>query len=460
MKKNERFHIKIEDMGENGEGIGRADGYTLFVKGALIGDEIEGVCVKAKKTYGWGRLLRVVRPGPDRVAARCPVAEPCGGCQMQCLSYEAQLTFKQNKVREDLLRIGRLPEEEVRGAERPIIGADDPWRYRNKVQVPFSRGRDGKAVYGFYAGRTHSVIPRDDCFLEPEDAGRILETVRLFMDEHHIPAYDETDGTGLLRHVLIRTSRAEGTVLICLIVNAETPGAFPHLDDLVSRLSELPGAAAVTMNLNTARTNVILGEETMVLSGNGYISEQIDGLRFRISTRSFFQVNTAQAERLYRAAVDAAGLSGREEVWDLYCGTGSISLYAARSAGAVHGVEIVEDAVRDARVNAAENHIENVDFVCGRSEVILPEAAARGVSADVIIVDPPRKGCAPELLDAIGIVSPDRLVYVSCDPATLARDLSILRAKGYTLVSWQPVDMFPQTVHVETVCLMSRVEGK
>ncbi|MBR2737352.1 MAG: 23S rRNA (uracil(1939)-C(5))-methyltransferase RlmD [Lachnospiraceae bacterium] len=477
MKKNDRFHIVIEDLGENGEGIGRADGYTLFVKGALIGDEIEGVCTKAQKSYGFGRLLRVVKPGPDRVEARCPVAGPCGGCQLQCMDYAAQLAFKERKVREHLVRIGGMSPEEADAVMEPIVGAEDPWRYRNKAQVPFAR-KDGRTVYGFYAGRTHSVIERDDCLIEQEGDAEILRAVRDFCDEAGVAAYDEERHEGLLRHVLIRSSRS-GERLVCLVVNAGTRKAaergFRHrLAELVGRLTGEPrteeadaagcGAGAlcttVTLNLNPNRTNVILGDETVVLAGSGYITERLDAgdraLEYRISTRSFFQVNPAQTEKLYGTAMEFAGLTGRETVWDLYCGTGSISLFAALRAGQVHGAEIIEDAVRDARENARMNGVENADFVCGRAEDILPAEAAKGWRADVIIVDPPRKGCAPELLDAACVMRPERIVYVSCNSATLARDIALLREKGYVPRRVRPVDMFPMTVGVETVVLLSK----
>ena len=450
MVKNEKFQITIEDLGENGEGIGRADGYTLFVKGALIGDVIEGVVTKAQKNYGFGRLLRVLTPGPDRIEAECKVASPCGGCQLQCMSYEAQLKFKQRKVREHLIRIGGLSAEEADGIMQPIIGAEDPWRYRNKAQVPFAE-KNGRTIYGFYAGRTHSIIEREDCLIEQEHDGEILRVVKDFMDAHGIKAYDEEKNTGLVRHVLIRSSVATGEILVCLIINGRK---IPYVKELIEALEKC-GATTVTININKKKTNVILGDETKVLFGEGFIREKLDGISYRISTKSFFQVNPRQTEKLYKTAMEFADLSGTEEVWDLYCGTGSISLFAARYAGRVHGVEIVADAIEDAKENAKENKIENAEFICGKSEDVLPEAAKSGAFADVIIVDPPRKGCAPELLEAACVMSPKRIVYVSCNSATLARDISLLREKGYEPDAVRPVDMFPMTVGVETVCLLS-----
>ena len=331
-------------------------------------------------------------------------------------------------------------------------------------------------MYGFYAGRTHSVIERDDCLIEQEGDAEILRAVRDFCDEAGVAAYDEERHEGLLRHVLIRSSRS-GERLVCLVVNAGTRKAaergFRHrLAELVGRLTGEPrteeadaagcGAGAlcttVTLNLNPNRTNVILGDETVALAGSGYITERLDAgeraLEYRISTRSFFQVNPAQTEKLYGTAMEFAGLTGRETVWDLYCGTGSISLFAALRAGQVHGAEIIEDAVRDARENARMNGVENADFVCGRAEDILPAEATKGRRADVIIVDPPRKGCAPELLDAACVMRPERIVYVSCNSATLARDIALLREKGYVPRRVRPVDMFPMTVGVESVCLL------
>ena len=486
MKKNDRFHILIEDLGENGEGIGHADGYTLFVKGALIGDEIEGVCTKAQKTYGYGRLLTVVKPGPDRVPAVCPVAEPCGGCQLQALSYEGQLAFKQRKVREHLVRIGGLKPEEADAVLEPIVGAEDPWRYRNKAQVPFAR-KAGRTVYGFYAGRTHAVIERADCLIEQEGDAQILRTVRDFCEEFGVEAYDEVGHSGLLRHVLIRSARS-GERLVCLVVNAATRKAAERgfrrqLPELVRRLTGTASSgdavlcSTVTMNLNPKKTNVILGEGTIVLAGSGYITERLrmpggDHVDYGISTRSFFQVNPAQTEKLYALVLEFAGLTESggtggggasenaaagakpREIWDLYCGTGSISLFLAKHAR-VHWVEIIPDAVADARENARRNGIENADFRCGRAEDILPAEAGKGARADVIVVDPPRKGCAPELLAAACVMKPERIVYVSCNSATLARDMALLREQGYVPRRVRPVDLFPMTVGTEVVTLFT-----
>ncbi len=479
IKKNDLFDVDIEDMSEDGEGIGKVDGYTLFVKDAVIGDRARVKVMKTKKTYGYARLMEVLEPSSDRVAPVCPVAGPCGGCQLQALSYERQLAFKEEKVRNQLKRIGGFEHPPV----LPAIGMEHPFGYRNKAQFPIGRNKEGRIIAGFYAGRTHSIIETPRCYLGSPVNEEILHIIISWMEEHHIQPYEEEGHRGLVRHVLIRTgerivaagagaekanSTASATqsedgqnhhqaprqIMVCLIINGKK---LPHAEELVKRLLAVPGMTSISYNINTERTNVILGKEVRHLYGNGYITDTIGDIRYRISPQSFYQVNPEQTANLYGTALEYAGLTGDEIVWDLYCGTGTITLFLAQKAREVRGVEIVPAAIEDANANAAANGITNAQFYVGKAEEILPQVYEKErVRADVIVVDPPRKGCDQTLLDTILEMEPTRVVYVSCGPATLARDLKILCAEKYELVKVQPVDMFAQTVGIENVALLVR----
>ncbi len=444
MKKNDEFTLKIEDMSVNGEGVGRHEGMTFFVKDALIGDMARVGVTKLKKTYGYARLIEIVEPSPDRVEPVCPFSRQCGGCQIQALAYGKQLEFKQRLVENDLLRIGGfdpLPME-------PIVGMKEPFHYRNKAQLPVGTDRDGKIVTGFYAGRTHRIIPNRDCALGVPVNRQILDMVIGFMESFGIPAYDENTGMGLVRHVLIRYGFSTGEIMVCMIING---CELPHSKELVRELTGIPGMTSICVNTNTTRGNVILGDETRVLWGQGYITDYIGDIRFQISPESFYQVNPVQTEVMYRLAAEYADLHGTESVWDLYCGIGTISLTLAGRARRVCGVEVVGQAVEDARRNAQINGITNVEFIEGKAGIVMPDSGA-----DVVVVDPPRKGCDVTVLQMILKADPARIVYVSCDPATLARDLKILCDGGYCLERVRPVDNFCQTVHVETVALLIR----
>ena len=453
-KKNTVVTLDITDMGQDGEGIGKVEGYTLFVKDAVIGDRVQVKVMKAKKSYGYARLLEILSPSPDRVEPRCACARQCGGCQIQALSYESQLKFKEEKVRGCLERIGGF----TRIPLQPIIGMESPYRYRNKAQFPIGTGKDGRPVAGFYAGRTHSIIPQEDCVLGVRENQAILEVILGFMEEYGIPAYREEEGSGLVRHVLIRSGFATRELMVCLVINGET---LPKAQVLVDRLKDIAGMASISLNINTARTNVILGDRVEVLWGKPYIEDVLDGVRYQISPLSFYQVNPIQTRELYRKALQYAGLHGTETVWDLYCGIGTISLFLAGQAGKVYGVEIVPPAIEDARKNARLNGIENAEFFVGRAEEVLPRKyREEQISADVIVVDPPRKGCDSAVLETMLQMRPKRIVYISCDPATLARDLKILCQGRYKLQKVEPVDMFPHTTHVETVVLLSKLNTK
>lgn len=469
MKKNEIVEVTIEDMGINGEGIGRVNGYTLFIKDALIGDRVEAKVMKAKKSYGYARLMRLIEASPDRVAPKCPFARKCGGCQIQELSYEKQLAFKEEKVRGNLKRIGGFSQELLDEVMEPIVGAADksrsaaPFGYRNKAQFPFGTDRDGNPITGFYAGRTHDIIANTDCALGVPQNQEVLEKVLAFLKEYHLPSYDEKTGKGLLRHVLIRYGFRTGELMVCLVVNGD---GILHAEHLIDSLRKVKGMTSITLSPNKQQTNVIMGDSYKVLWGKGFITDYIGDVKYEISPLSFYQVNPVQTEKLYGLALEYAELKGQETVWDLYCGIGTISLFLARKAKQVYGVEIVPQAIEDARRNAEKNSIDNAEFFVGKAEEVLPayyetyaeEHPGERAHADVIVVDPPRKGCDAELLETIVKMKPEKIVYVSCDSATLARDLKYLCGEGYELKRGRAVDMFPQTVHVETVVLLSQLK--
>ena len=483
MQKNDTAQVEITDIGINGEGIGKVDGYTLFIKDAVIGDLVEAKVMKAKKNYGYARLMRIIRPSEYRVEPKCPVARQCGGCQIQEMSYERQLQFKEEKVRGNLERIGGFAPDFLDCVTEPIVGMENPFGYRNKAQFPFGTDRDGNPITGFYAGRTHDIIANTDCALGVSVNREILEIILGFMREYQVPAYNEKDGTGLIRHALLRYGFRTGEIMVCLVVNSEkgrkadpgmagvngknTSGIIPHADELIRRLTAVKGMTSITISPNTRRDNVIMGDTYEILWGQGYITDYIGEIRYQISPLSFYQVNPVQTEKLYGLALEYADLKGGETVWDLYCGIGTISLFLAQKAGKVYGVEIVPQAIEDARRNAEINGITNAEFFVGKAEKVLPEYYERsgqeenGKSgrADVIVVDPPRKGCDQTLLETIVKMAPEKVVYVSCDPATLARDLKFLRGNGYELRKVRAVDQFGQSVHVETVVLMSKVKG-
>lgn len=550
-KKNDVFQARIEDMSDTGEGIGKTDGFTWFIKDAVIGDVVETKVMKTKKTYGFARLMQVVEPSPYRVEPLCPVARQCGGCQLQAMDYQEQLRFKERKICNNLQRIGgltglygvdedgkRCPREQVDGvgdaepftvcdesgvqrdldegagrqqelhggagesqdlgadalwdgqaligatAVYPIIGMENPWRYRNKAQFPFGKDKNGRIIVGFYAGRTHTIIECEDCLLGVEENRLILDCIRAHMEKYGIAPYDEESHTGLVRHVLIRKGFRTGELLVCLVIN----GAVKQLkaaDELVEKLvglfaegsvpepsgktaeismgvpenGQAPAAKMVSIScsINREKTNVIMGNEIVNLYGPGYITDYIGSIRYQISPLSFYQVNPVQTEHLYGTALEYAGLTGNEIVWDLYCGIGTISLFLAQKAKKVYGVEIVPQAIEDARANAALNGIDNVQFFVGKAEEVLPEQYEKNhIYADVIVVDPPRKGCDTVCLDTIVKMNPKRVVYVSCDSATLARDLKYLGERGYGVEKVRGVDMFAGGTHVETVCLLTK----
>ena len=458
-QKNDELIVTIEDQGVNGEGIGKDNGYALFVKDTVIGDKCKVKIMKAKKNFAFAKLIEIIEPSIHRVEEKCPVAKQCGGCQLQSMDYETQLKFKEEKVFNNLKRIGGLDTCQIN--MKPIIGMDEPYYYRNKTQFPVGRNKDGEIAYGFYAGRTHSIIETPGCVLGMRIDGRdickeIMDTVISFMKENDIEPYDEKAQTGYVRHVLIRISEATKQIMVCVVVNAnDLPGSVK----LVESLKQIPNMTSISININKEYGNVIMGKKTVHLFGPGYIEDAIGENKFRISPESFFQVNSKQVEKLYNKALEYAGLTGDEIVWDLYCGIGTISLSMAKDAKKVIGVEIVEKAVEDAMNNAIINKVDNTEFLQGAAEDVVTDyfdAGKEECHPDVIVVDPPRKGCDQKLLKTIVSMNPERIVYVSCDSATLARDIAWLKGYGYTFNEVTPVDMFPQTVHVENVVLMTK----
>ena len=455
-RKNDIVTLEIVDCGTDGEGIGKADGFTVFVKDAVIGDIVTAKIMKAKKNYGYGRLMEILKPSPYRVEPVCPSARQCGGCQLQAVSYEEQKVFKEKKLRGHLERIGGfrdLPME-------PLIGMDEPYHYRNKAQFPVGRNKEGRIITGFYAGRTHAIIENRDCALGIPQNKEILDIVIAHMEKYGIAPYDEMTGKGLVRHIFVRYGFFTGELMVCLIINGQD---LPHQKELIEKLREIPGMASISLNINKKRSNVILGDKVKTIWGQEYITDKIGDISYEISPLSFFQVNPKQTWKLYSKALEYADLHGEETVWDLYCGIGTISLFLAQKAKQVYGVEIVPQAIEDAKENAKINEIDNAEFFVGKAEEVLPEYYAdyarehngETAHADVIVVDPPRKGCDETLLETIVKMQPEKVVYVSCDSATLARDLKYLCANGYEIKVCRGVDQFPQSVHVETVVLLS-----
>ena len=467
-KKDDCVTLHIEDIGTGGEGIGKADGFTFFVKDAIVGDVIEAKIMKLKKNYGYARLMKVLTPSKDRVEPKCPVARQCGGCQIQEMRYEAQLAFKQKMVQNNLERIGGLSDFEM----YPVIGMETPYAYRNKAQFPVGEDKDGNIVIGFYAGRTHHIVEQTDCCIGAPENGEVLRKVKAYMQKNQIRPYNEEHHSGIVRHILIRTGYHTKEIMVCLIVNAAKASCLKNAQQLTESLREMDGMTSVMVNFNTEKTNVILGKKSEVLWGQPYIEDFIGDVKYQISPQSFFQVNPMQTEKLYAKALEYAGLTGNETVWDLYCGIGTISLFLAKNARKVYGVEIVPQAIEDARNNAKRNGIDNAEFFVGKAEEVVPafyekalkqaqdSEAGKSIRPDVVVVDPPRKGCEEVLLETIVKMQPQRIVYVSCDSATLARDLKFLSANGYAVKKVQPVDQFGHSVHIETVVLLSQLKQK
>ncbi len=472
--KNQIVELNITDMGQNGEGVGRVDGYALFVKDAVEGDRVRAKITKCTPSYGFARLEKVLEASPHRVEPACPIARPCGGCQLQAMAYPAQVAWKERQLYSCLERIGGFSKEVLEEARQPMVAMEVPFRYRNKSQFPIGVDKDGYLCGGFYAGRTHVIVPVEDCWLSHASHGRILEALLSHMEKYAVLPYDEKSGRGWVRHLLIRENRA-GEVLVCLVINGKKkPGTvwMPVLESLVDEISKVAPLVGLCVNENTRRDNVIMGEVSHTLWGEGRLEDTIcleqeregvfapvgQELSFSLSPSSFFQVNAKQMPKLYGLAVEYAELGPEDTVIDLYCGIGTISLFLAQRAKMVYGVEWSAEAVEDARRNAQKNGISNVRFMAGDADKALADLASQGIRGNTVVLDPPRRGCDASVLEKLLEMAPERIVYVSCNPAALARDLARLAQGGYRMERVRGVDQFGQTGHVETVVLMSKVK--
>ena len=460
IKKNEEYEVQIEDMSSDGAGIGKLGTFPLFIKDTVIGDRVRVKVIKVKKNYGYGRLMEILMPSPDRVEAKCPVARQCGGCTLQHLSYEKQLEYKYHKVKNCLERIGGL--KNISEKMNMTLGMENPFYYRNKAQFPVGKNKDGEIITGFYAGRTHSIIENDHCCIQAQINDKILPVIKEYMKSNHIAPYEEEHHRGLVRHILTRVGFTTGEIMVCLVINGRAKD-LKNVEELIENLTQIEGMTSIVVNQNREKTNKILGRKIENLWGKDYIEDYIGDVKYQIGPLSFYQVNPAQTKVLYGKALEFAGLTGEEIVWDLYCGIGTISLFLAQKAKKVYGVEIVPEAIDDARKNAAMNGMDNVEFFVGKAEEILPEKykESKGtMSADVIVVDPPRKGCEESLLETIVKMEPEKVVYVSCDPATLARDLKYLSGHEYEVMKIQPIDMFGMGGHVESIVKLVRKSNR
>ncbi|WP_339217025.1 23S rRNA (uracil(1939)-C(5))-methyltransferase RlmD [Ornithinibacillus sp. FSL M8-0202] len=450
VKKNETVTIRFEDLTHEGNGVGKIEGYPLFVPYGLPGEEAIVKVVKVNKNFGFGKLLEVKNPSPERVEPPCDVFYKCGGCQIQHMSYNLQLSMKQQQVKNVMRKIAHLEHVPV----HPTIGMEDPWRYRNKVAIPVGE-KDGELITGFYQMRSHQIIEdMDTCIVQEDLNDRMVEAVRRIANRVGIEAYDEKSHTGVLRHIMVRTGQETKETMVVIITRTKE---LPHAKEFIRELTETyPNVKSIIHNINPARTNVILGEKTKVLWGQEYIYDSIGSIRFAISAKSFYQVNPTQTKRLYEKALEYAAIGEEDTVIDAYCGIGTISLFLAQKAKKVYGVEVVPEAIEDARVNAKLNGMTNTEFVVGTAEEVMPKWKEEGLKPDVIVVDPPRKGCDEGLLNAMIEMGPKRIVYVSCNPSTLARDLRVLEEGGYETKEVQPVDMFPQSMHIESVVWLEK----
>lgn len=451
LSKNKEYVVDIVDIGQGGVGIGKYEGFTVFVEGGLIQDKVKVRINKSKKNYAVGDIVKIIEKSPFRVERICSDdLKDCGGCQIQELDYNKQLELKTNEVKQVISRIGKLENVEI----HETIGMKNPCRYRNKAQFPI-QNINGETAIGFYKKKSHDVIPTDMCVIQHDINDKIIKIIKTYIQAYNVSLYNETTHTGVLRHLVTKVGFTTNEVMVVLVANGTN---LPHLNELASVLKEnIPGFKTLVLNINKAKTNVILGKENKVIYGNGKINDYIGDLVFEISPLSFFQVNPIQTEVLYNKALEYAELKENDTVFDIYCGIGTISLFLAQKATKVYGIEIIEDAIKDAKINAKLNKLDNVEFYVGKAEEVVPKMYSEGKTADVVVVDPPRKGCDEKVLDTIVSMKPDRVVYVSCNPSTLARDLAYLYERGYKCVEIQPVDMFPHTMHVEAVAKLRRI---
>lgn len=451
VEKNKECIFDIISQGYEGEGIAKIDNkYPIFIEGALKGEKVKVRIVKVNKNFAYGKLMEVLEASEERVNPPCAIYKRCGGCKLQHASYKAQLDFKWDRVKDCVSKIGKLDPSIVKYP----LGMENPWRYRNKVQLPIGL-INGEVKIGFFAPRSHDIIDMESCLIQDEIGDKVVKLTREWIEKFNIRPYNvdgEYDEKGIVRHIMIRRGFTTNEVMVVLVTNGEN---LPHKEEFVDLMvKNIPGIKSIIQNINSKKTNVILGLESKTLWGEGTISDYIGDFRFNISPLSFFQVNPIQTEVLYGKALEYANLTGNEEVFDAYCGTGTITLFLSQKAKKVYGVEIIPQAIDNAWINAKENKVENVEFFVGESEVVIPDLINKGVKADVVVVDPPRKGCDKKLLDAITNIDAKKIVYVSCDPSTLGRDLKVLEENGYKTLEVQPVDMFPNTAHIENVALL------
>jgi 23S rRNA (uracil1939-C5)-methyltransferase len=449
VEKNKDYVMKITGMGQNGEGVGKIENFTVFVEGGIINETVELKIIKVEKSYAIGKLLKVVEPSGHRNEPLCLVYKRCGGCNLQHMNYEGQLEFKRQRVQDAITRIGKLEDVKV----NKTLGMDNPHRYRNKVQLPVGN-KNGSIQIGFFAPRSHDIIDMQTCHIQDETADKVSMLIREWIKKYNVDVYNEETGNGSIRHIMIRKAFKTGETMVVIVTNGYE---LKNQEELISLLKNgIMGITSIIQNINSKKTNVVLGEVCKTLWGKDTITDYIGRFQFKISPLSFFQVNPIQTEVLYNKALEFAQLNGTQTVFDAYCGAGTISLFLAQKAKKVYGVEVVPEAIENAVDNARNNNIDNTEFITGESEKVIPDLINKGINADVVVVDPPRKGCDKVLLEAIAHMSPQRIVYVSCDPGTLARDLSILSDLNYKTIEVQPVDMFPQTAHVETIVLMTK----
>ena len=447
LEKNQIYETTVTDYTTEGQGIAHIDGITVFIPNAIVGERVRLRIETLRKTWAAGKITEILEKSPHRVSRECPVAKLCGGCDFWHMDYTEETRLKADRVKTCLNRMAGEQLEEI-----PILAAPTCHGYRNKAQYPVS-SKKGRAYAGFFRAGTHDVVENSRCLILPRETDAVKDTVVDYVNQYHIPAYDEIAHKGLLRHIYVRRGAVSGQILVCLVCNGER---IPHVPELVERLKKIPGFTTLVLSVNTKKGNAVLGDKFITLYGPGFIEDTLCGLNFRLSPRSFYQVNHHQAQRLYQAAIDQAAITKEDLVLDLYCGVGTITLAMAASAGKVIGVEVVEQAVEDARDNAKRNGIENAEFFCGDAGQAALRLEQQGIRPDVITVDPPRKGLNADTIEAITRMAPKRLVYVSCDPATLARDVALLKQRGFTLKSAQAADLFPRCAHVETVALLGR----
>lgn len=449
IEKDQMYEMEISSLGHSGEGIGKVDGFTVFVEDAIPGDVVKVKITTLKKSYGIGKLVEIINPSKDRISPKCAVADTCGGCQIMYMDYNAQLETKRVMVEETLKRIGKID-----SIVHPTLGMENPYEYRNKAQFPVGV-MDGKTILGFYKKGSHDIVDTEYCHIQAPVNEEIVKVMKKFISESGVEVYNEKTKKGLIRHVVTKVGFATGEVMVVIVTNGQK---FPKKESLVEMLKKnIVGLKSVVQNVNKKDTNVIFGETTFTLYGEDKIVDYIGDLKFNISARSFYQVNPSQTKVLYDKALEYANLTGEERVFDIYCGIGTISLFLAKKAREVHGIEVSEAAINDAKENSLINEFVNTNFHVGRAEVVVPKLYEDGIRADVVVVDPPRKGCEESVLETIVNMTPKRVVYVSCNPATLARDLAYLDEKGYKTVEVQPVDMFPHSSHVECVVLIEKM---